>query len=203
MKVGQVSRMEGAPPHNHILDDSSNIKNHIAQVLRGDSPLPQAYNGKGIVIGFVDSGIDYLHDDFRDSSGTRVKFYWDMNRYTNQYTPSGPNYGYGQAWNKAQIDASSGIDPNDSASILQSGHGSNVAGVAVGNGRCNGHDTGGCPKADIIMVAYNFNNQTATMLTDAVNYIYTCADSLHEPCVINASLGGDDGSHDIQTFKGK
>ena len=198
---GSVKRMEGAPPRLHVLDDSSNVKNHILEVLNGQSPLPQAYDGKGIVIGFVDSCIDYLHEDFRDSSGTRVKYYWDMNRYTNMYTPS--PYGYGQAWNKAQIDASSGIDPNDSASILEAGHGSNVAGIAVGNAKCNGLDIGGCPKADIIMVAYDFNNQTATMLTDAVNYIYKWADSLHEPCVINASLGGDDGSHDDSDLQGE
>jgi len=198
---GSVTRMEGAPQRMHVCDDSSNVKNHIIEVLNGNAPLPQAYNGKGVVIGFVDSGIDYLHADFRDSSGTRVKYYWDMNRYTNHYTPS--PYGYGQAWTKAQIDASSGVDPNDSSSTESSGHGSNVAGLAVGNGDCNGHDIGGCPKSDIIMVAYNFNNQTATMLTDAVNYIYTCADSLHEPCVINASLGGNDGSHDDTDLQGE
>lgn len=198
---GTVTRMEGAPPRMQPLDDSSNVKNRITEVLDGQSPLPQAYNGKGIVIGFVDSGIDYLHSDFKDSSGTRVKYYWDMNRYNNIYTPS--PYEYGQAWNKAQIDASSGTDPNDSASILEWGHGSNVAGVACGNGDCNGHELGGCPKADIIMVAYNFNNQTATMMTDAVNYIYTCADSLNEPCVINASLGSYDGSHDDSDLQGE
>lgn len=198
---GSVTRMEGAPPRMHVLDDSSNVKNHIVEVLNGQSPLPQAYNGKGIVMGFIDSGIDYLHADFRDSSGTRVKYYWDMNRYTNMYTPS--HYGYGQAWTKAQIDASSGIDPNDSASILESGHGSNVAGIAAGNAGCNGLHIGGCPKSDIIMVAFNFNNQTATMLSDAANYIYTCADSLHEPCVINASLGSDDGSHDDSDLEGE
>jgi len=198
---GGVSRMEGAPPRMQVLDDSSNVKNHIVEVLNGQGPLPQAYNGKGIVMGFVDSGIDYLHTDFRDSSGTRVKYYWDMNRYTNLYTPL--PYGYGQAWNKAEIDASAGIDPNDSGSIQESGHGSNVAGIAVGNADCNGHQIGECPKADIIMVAYNFNNQTATMMTDAVNYIYTCADSLHKPCVINASLGGNDGSHDDSDLQGE
>src|SRR6202044_1994744 len=76
-------------------------------------------------------------------------------------------------------------------------------GSACGNGKCNGHQMGGCPKADIIFVAYNFDVQGAAMFTDAVNYIYSCADSLKEPCVINASLGSYDGSHDDSDMQGE
>ncbi len=198
---GSVLRMEGAPHRISLANDSMRVKNHIQEVLDGLPPLPQAYQGKGVAIGFLDTGIDYLHADFRDSSGTRVKFYWDQNRYPNIYTPT--LYGYGQAWNKAQIDASSGIDPNDSASIVDFGHGSNVAGSACGNGSCNGREMGGCPKADIIFVAVNLYSSDPTILTDAVNYIYTCADSLNEPCVINASLGEYDGSHDDSDLQGE
>lgn len=197
-----VKRMEGAPPRNRPLDDSSNVKNHIIQVLNGNSPLPQAYNGRGIVMGFIDTGIDYLHDDFRDSSGTRVQYYWDMNQpYSSKYTMP-PPWNYGQSWTKAQLDSGDG---NDSSACIVSAnaHGTNVAGAGVGNGRCNGYQLGGCPKSDIIAVAYDFDNQTATMFTDAAQYIFQCADSLNEPCVINASMGGDDGSHDDSDLQGQ
>ena len=196
-----VTRMEGAPPHNRPLDDSSNAKNHITEVLNG-SCLPQAYNGKGIVIGFIDSGIELKHADFSDSSGTRVKFLWDQNLGTGPYTPAG--FGYGQAWNKKQIDVlmTLPLQEPDSAHCLEFGHGSNVAGIACGNARCNGQEIGGAPKSDIIMVAFNFNVQTTFMLTDAVKYIYDCADSLGEPCVINASLGDYGGSHDDSDLQG-
>lgn len=187
-----VTRMEGAPPHIRPCNDTLRLRNSIVAVQQGLSPLPRAYNGEGIVIGFVDTGIDFTHPDFIDSTGkTRVKYYWDMNQPVGIYTPK--PYGYGQAWNQAEID--NGIANNSSATI-EWGHGSNVAGAAASNGRANGQEIGGAPKCDIVMVAYNFNNQTASEITDAINYIYTVADSLHEPCVINASLGDYNGSHD-------
>ncbi len=196
-----VKRMDGAPPNNRLLDDSSNVKNRIIEVLNDLSPLPvMDFNGKGVVIGFVDTGIDFKHDDFRDSSGTRVQFYWDMNQPIGIFTPLTTYGGYGQAWTKKEIDL--GLASN-SAACLDFGHGSNVAGAAVGNAKCNGKEMGGCPKADIIMVAYNFSVQTATMFTDAMQYIYACADSLHEPLVINASMGSYDGSHDDSDLQGQ
>ncbi len=198
-----VTRMEGAPPRNRPMDDSSNVKNHITEVLAGQAPLPKAYNGKGVVIGFIDTGIELKHSDFRDSSGTRVKYLWDMNIPNGPYTPMPWNYG--QAWNKSQMDILSTLplDIPDTSHCVDFGHGSNVAGAAVGNGTCNGHEIGGCPKSDIIMVAYNFDTQTATMFTDAVQYIFKCADSLNEPCVINASMGSYDGSHDDSDLQGE
>ncbi len=191
--------MEGAPQRMREMDDSSNVKNHIIQILQGDSPLPQAYTGKGIVIGFIDTGIDYKHADFSDSAGgTRVQYYWDMTQsFSVLYTPL--PWGYGQAWNKKQLDNGDGTN----AASCNDSHGTNVAGIACGNAKCNGHEMGGCPKSDIIAVAYNFSNQTPTMFTDAVNYIFTCADSLKEPCVLNASLGAYDGSHDDSDLQGE
>ncbi len=187
-----VTRMEGAPSRMRPCNDTLRLRNSIVAVQQGLSPLPQAYNGEGIVMGFVDTGIDFTHPDFIDGNGkTRVKYYWDMNQPVGVFTPL--PYGYGQAWNQTEID--NGLANNSSATI-EWGHGSNVAGAATSNGRANGQEKGGAPKCDIVMVAFNFNNQTASELTDAVNYIYTAADSLHEPCVINASLGDYNGSHD-------
>ncbi len=189
---GAVTRMEGAPKKMQPCNDTMRKRNSITAVQLGLSPLPQDYKGKGIVIGFIDTGIDFLHPDFIDSTGhSRVKYYWDMNRPLGLFTPL--PYGYGQAWTGAEIDAHLA---NDSASMLDYGHGSNVAGVATSNGRANGLETGGAPECDIIMVAYNFDSQRPTMMTDAVNYIFTMADSLNEPCVINASLGTYNVSHD-------
>ncbi|HTA28051.1 MAG TPA: S8/S53 family peptidase [Bacteroidia bacterium] len=187
-----IIRMEGAPHHFVPCNDTMRKRNSIVAVQQGKFPLSQAYTGKGVVMGFIDTGIDYRHPDFIDPSGhSRVKFYWDQNQPIGVYTPL--PYGYGQAWTGAEIDADLA---NDTAAYDDFGHGSNVAGAAVSNGRANGQEIGGCPDADIIFVALNFNSSSPTILTDAVNYIYTTAASLNEPCVINASLGDYNGSHD-------
>jgi subtilisin family serine protease len=159
------------------------------------------YKGKGVVVGMIDTGIDFLHPDFKDTANkTRIQYLWDMNQDSGTFTPL--PYGYGKAWCKRQIDSvmathdTTGISTMDSSSTLEYAHGSNVSGIATGNGRSNHSCIGAAPEADIMMVAYNFTNQTNNEMTDAVNYIYTQADILGEPCVINASLGDYDGSHD-------
>ena len=202
-----VVRMEGKPPHMHVCNDTMRARTHTVECQMGQAPLTHPYKGKGIVIGMIDTGIDFLHPDFRDSAGkSRVQFEWDMNQDTNHvFTPM--PFGYGQAWNKTQIDTA--IAHNDSASLanmnesshLEYGHGSHVSGVATANGLANGTCIGVAPEADIMMVAFNFNVQTAHEMTDAVNYLYTQADVLGEPCVINASLGDYDGSHDGQDLQ--
>jgi len=195
---GAVTRMEGGTHHNVLCTDTMRLRNSIVAVQQGLSPLPQAYKGKGIVMGFIDTGIDYTHPDFIDSAGkTRVLYYWDQNQSFNAlYTPL--PYGYGQAWDSAEINA--GLASN-TASTSDAGHGTNVAGVGASNGRANRTCIGGAPESDIIYVALDFNSSDPNTITDAANYIYTMAESLNEPCVINASLGSYDGSHDGQDLQ--
>jgi subtilisin family serine protease len=198
---GDVVRMEGKPSHMRVLNDSMRVHNHMVEVQMGQSPLTKGYKGKGIVLGFIDSGIDFLHPDFCDSTGkSRIQFLWDQNQ------PNGPNtplpYGYGQAWTKKQIDSVvanndvNAINTMDSSGQFEYGHGSTVAGTGAGNALSNGLNMGADPEADIIMVAYNFYSNNPNLLTDATDYIYAKAAQLGEPCVINASLGDYEGSHD-------
>lgn len=201
MASKNVSRMEGRPPHMRPMNDTMRVRNHMVEVQMGQSPLTQGYKGKGVVLGFIDTGIDFLHPDFRDSAGkTRVQFVWDQNQPVGIHTPM--PYGYGQAWNKTEIDSaitfadSAALHTMDSSATYLWGHGSHVAGVGTGNARSNGLNMGACPEADIIMVAFNFNSSNPTLLTDATKYIFDKANQLGEPCVINASLGDYDGSHD-------
>src|ERR1019366_1533224 len=71
-------------------------------------------------------------------------------------------------------------------------------GIAAGNGNGSpGHKyMGVAPNADLIVVALDFNSNSSTLITDAVDYIYAKAVLLGEPCVINLSLGDYYGSHD-------
>lgn len=176
------------------LADSMLINNHIDSVRAGLGILPKGYDGEGIIIGIIDSGIDFNHPDFKNPNGTtRIKFIWDHTQpFDVNRTPQ--PYNYGQEWTSADIDG--GICTHDDQPQYW-GHGSNVAGVAAGNGLAVNNFEGAAPKADIIAVSSNFNaaNWTNT-IADAVHYIFSKADSLGKPCVINASLGTYLGSHD-------
>lgn len=186
-----VKRIETYSPRIKPMNDTMLINNNIVPVHAGTAPLPQAYDGLGVVVGFIDTGIDFTHPDFQDSTGkSRIKFLWDQ---TQPAAANSPVFGYGQEWTGAQIDSGLAAAHND---LSFSGHGTHVAGVAVGNGLATGTYKGVAPKADIIMVALDFGSNSSTLIIDAVDYIYEKAQLLGEPCVINASLGDYYGSHD-------
>lgn len=175
------------------LNDTMRVKNRIEDCHLGAGSLNMSYKGNGVVLGFIDSGIDFTHPDFKDSVGnSRIKFVWDQSKPIASNTPQ--PYNYGQEWSNIDID--NGTANNDNATY-QFGHGTHVAGIGAGNGRAIGQQAGAAPEADIIMVAYDFNYQgNNTLMADAVDYIFNKASALGKPCVINASLGSYYGSHD-------
>lgn len=194
-----ISRVEGGPRHLQPLNDTMKIVNNITPVRNGQSPLPQGYDGSGVILGFIDSGIDFTHPDFLDSANkTRVLYIWDQRATTG---PPGPApYNYGVEWTKTKID--SGLCTHDDLAFW--GHGTGVVGIGAGDGSStNTRDfSGAAPKADIIMVALDFNGQNSpTAVADAADYIFAKAAALGRPCVINASVGDYYGSHDGQDLQ--
>lgn len=191
-----VVRIESNDLKLQLLNDQTLINNHISEVQLGFN-LPQGYDGTGVVMGIIDDGIDFTHPDFRDINGnTRIKYVWDQ-----QYGPTGispPQFGYGREWVGNQIDTSTNFVDGPTS------HGSHVAGTACGNGLAVNNYKGAAPNADIIVVKIDFGQTDDNLLTnlgDAVKYIFDKADSLHEPAVINASLGTYFGSHDAKDFQ--
>lgn len=174
------------------LNDTMRVRNRVTPVHEGQNPLIKSYTGKDVIIGLIDTGIDFNHPDFQNPDGTtRVLAIWDQSMPLNAtYTPA--TYGYGQAWDSAQINA--GLCTHD---VRYTHHGSTVTGTAAGNGLASGDHMGVAPNADIIMVKTNFsvNNWYATFV-DAVDFIFTTADFYEKPCVVNASVGSYLGSHD-------
>lgn len=187
-----IERIEFFKSNLQVLDDSSLVKNNINPIHLGASPLTlPGYKGKNVIIGVIDTGLDFGHPDFKDSAGnTRVKFFWDQRFSVAANTPQ--PYNYGQEWDSLQIMAGNcaSVDNSNGA------HGTKVTGVAAGNGISEVKYRGIAPEADIIFVAIDFNNDTMATIADAVNYIYSKADSLGKPCVINCSIGDYYGSHD-------
>lgn len=187
-----VERFEFSLERGHLMNDSMRVKNRINQVQQGLAPLAQGYDGTGVVLGFIDSGLDLLHPDFRDANDqTRVIRYWDQVPGPNANSPG--QFGYGTEWTQDELNGP--IIPVEPAGL--NGHGTTVAGTGVGNGLANGRHKGVASGADIIIVATNFAlpNWRASV-ADGVAYIIAQAEALGKPAVINASLGSYAGSHD-------
>src|SRR5690606_926764 len=149
-----------------------------------------AYNGEGILMGIIDTGVDFNHADFKDSLGnTRIKYLWDQKPTSGSTVPS--PFGYGIEWTETQINMAQCTQSD----MAYYGHGTGVAGIAAGNGLASGHHQGPASKSDLIVVALDFN-KTGPTIADAVQYIFDKAIQIGKPCVINASLGDYYGSHD-------
>lgn len=176
--------------------------------------------GRGVVIGIIDTGIDFRHLDFTvpGSSGhqTRIKALLDMTEYGTQIPD--PNWNYslpgqsaviGHLYTEADINSALQVSkpPQSSDSVKErdkSGHGTHVAGTAAGNGLSSpsvGTYAGMAPEADLIIVKASRQNdgQDDFLTTDMINaleFIKQKASELGEPFVINMSLGGQLGPHD-------
>ncbi len=185
-----VKQIEYIEPRKHTMNDTMIVRNRIKPVKLGASPLPQPYDGTGIIVGIIDSGCDFNHPDFKDASGnTRIKFIWDQT-VTSPTTIPMP-FGYGQEWTATQINL--GVCTH--SDVAYYGHGTHVSGIAAGNGLGNGTHEGVAPKADLVVVALDFNKAGPT-IADGVKYIINKAAIIGKPFVINASVGDYYGSHD-------
>ena len=167
---------------------------HMTWVREGIAPLDSVYSGKNVVVGIIDDGIDFHHKDFQHADGsTRIKFLWDQNVDSGGAVPQ--PFGYGQEWNAAEIDSGKCLSTEPANEF---GHGSNVCGIAAGNGLALNNYFGIATEASLIVVAANLGDNSEVSIADAAQYIFSKADSLHETCVINVSLGNYAGSHDGQ-----
>lgn len=176
------------------LNDTMLIQTRTDLVHQLQSPIREEYTGKNVLLGVIDSGIEWQHGDFKDSTGkTRILHIWDQGvAYNPQYQPS--NYFYGIEWDSTHINNLQ-CTHDDKAS--ENGHGSNVTGIAASNGNATGQFKGIAPDVHIVSVATDFikPNWLQTVV-EATDYIFKKADSLGIPAVVNASIGTYIGSHD-------
>ncbi len=158
--------------------------------------------GKGILIGVIDSGIDYSHPDFQNPDGTtRIQWLWDQ---TLTGTPP-EGYYLGREFSATQInEALSASTPAERTALVPStdtsGHGTFVTGIAAGNGRSGGSTFQGvAPDAELIIVKLGPSPRESfprtTQLMMALHYIIHKAKDTGLPVAINVSFGNSYGSH--------
>lgn len=149
---------------------------------------PPFLSGEGVLIGIVDSGIDYAHPDFRNTDGsTKIQAIWDQSIAPDAergwQSPAG--FAVGVEFTKEQIDAATGLPVRD-----VSGHGTAVAGIA----------TGVAPESELLVVKLGQPRERGfprtTELMRAVTYLVKKAVAAGKPLAINLSFGNTYGSHD-------
>lgn len=161
--------------------------------------------GNGVLIGIIDSGIDYMHPDFiRDDGTSRILYIWDQS-LNNGGPPEG--FSKGVEFTNQQINDAIATGATETALLTvphydYAGHGTSVAGIAAGNGRAsNGYYRGVAPMSSLIIVklgAPDFQgypiNTVDIML--GMKYLIEKAKALDMPIAINLSYGSNIGPHD-------
>jgi subtilisin family serine protease len=157
-------------------------------------PSGRNVTGAGVIVGFVDTGIDTTHPDFTFPNGTtKILYVWD------QTVPGRPPNGFGYGYECTSKD----IEMRTCPETDTFGHGTHVAGIATSTGLATGNYTGAAPGARIIFVKSGYevcNGESWTFDTgqilDGVNYMVRKATELKMRLVVSLSLGGNIGAHD-------
>lgn len=166
--------------------------------------------GKGIMIGFVDTGIDYKNGIFRNLDGTtRIAGIWDQ---TIQEGTPPPGILYGSAYTESMINEALLLDDPFSKvpSTDEDGHGTYIASVAAGGADVEHQFTGVAPEAAIAVVKlkpaktylkefYAIREEALCYqendIMTALKYLNMLARERKMPLVICMALGTNFGGH--------
>ena len=132
-----------------LLDTTSMEESGILSVH--DRP-GSGYLGQGILVGILDTGIDYTHPVFQYSDGTsRILSIWDQ---TVQSENVPDRFPYGTLYTREDINAAlSAEDPYEIVpSIDEDGHGTFMAGIIAGSEDSLNDFVGAAPAAGIAVV---------------------------------------------------
>lgn len=160
---------------------------------------PYNLTGRGVLVGVIDSGIDYANPVFQNADGTtRIRNLWDQS--LSQNPPEG--YLIGTEYTSEQInEALRQPTMQERRQIVPSqdisGHGTAVAGVAAGG---TNEYRGVAYESELIVVKLGIPKldgfPRTTELMQAIDYVVRKALEYQMPIAINISFGNTYGSHD-------
>ena len=168
------------PKSLYTNDYESNRASCITQVNSGE------LKGQGVLVGFIDTGIDYTHPAFKNSDGTtRIEYIYDLDDG-------------GKVYNKSQINEA--LQSSNPYSIVSSsdvaGHGTHVVGIACAGGNIDTKYYGVAPESSIAMVKVARSRfALSTQIMRGIKFLIDKGKELNMPLAINMSLSTNDGAH--------
>ena len=155
--------------------------------------LTKQYTGKNVILGVIDTGIDFTHIAFKDKNGnTRIK---------RAYKLSGSNSTslttYSSASQIASLTYDTNAEDHGTHTSTTAGGSSvivNGSTVTVTDDHANATYGGMAPEADLVLAG--LSSLYTTSIGTAIQNICNYADEVGKPCVISLSLGSQVGPHD-------
>jgi subtilisin family serine protease len=205
-------RLEVAPPLHTLMDRAGQwVMSTVARQVRGK-------DGRGVMIGVADTGLDVTHPEMRDENGkSRVAWLLDLSlEPVGLHKDVEARFGIkdesgklaaGAVFSKRDIDnlldriadGSCNDKTKKCAPSDEIGHGTHVTGIAGSTGAKGSRYAGVAPSADIVFVRVTRTKSDGIENDDlvrAVEFMFDRADVDRRPMVVNLSLGSDFGPHD-------
>lgn len=187
-----VRRIEASRPCGLAMDTVPAVVRAL-DVYAG-TRLPQAYTGRGVVVGVMDVGFDLTHPNFYDcmAHAYRVKAFWDQ--------LSRDTVGSGMPVGRDYADQASILSVQHSVDGYIQTHGTHTLGTAAGSGWQSPY-RGMAYESDLCLVSNAVSEDIAlidsadlykyTSATDALGfkYIFDYAEAHGLPCVASFSEG--------------
>lgn len=204
-KIAKVSRISVASKRRPLTDKVRQATNvDDALTLSTDAigaGLSKKYDGTGVLLGVIDTGIDFQHIAFKDKNGnSRIKRAYVVTNTGSDYYPSYSAKEYGDGTSNA---ITSSAPTTDNSSEDHGTHTSSTAGgssviingstVTVTDDHANATYGGMAPGADLYLAGCDLSD---TYLANSFQKICNYADSKNMPVVVSNSWGGQFGPHD-------
>lgn len=179
-----VTRIEVSPVMQLATDEARKTTN-VNDVLNftaeaAAAGLPKGYDGKGVIVGVIDRGIDYEHIAFQDKNGnTRIKRAYVYNGHAIDYYGTGP----------LPSDGVTNTDHGSHTSAIAGGSSVVVNGmdITVTDDHENATYGGMAPGAELFLCG--INGMGAAQIANAFNRMCNYADSVGKPLVVSNSYG--------------
>lgn len=174
--------------------------------------LPLSLTGRGVNVAIIDTGIDYLNDEFiRENGETKIEYIWDqtVNSIEGNENSQVP---FGTVYSKSNVQEAinayrEGRSPYDIVATRDEiGHGTNMAGIIGAIGK-NPNLKGMVPECSFVVIKLlesitykkRFNIQIPMFdivpIFAALEFLYRYSLASNKPMVIYFPLGSNLGSH--------
>lgn len=157
-------------------------------------------SGDGVVVGIIDSGIDYLNEDFINEDRTSsILSIWDQEKEIGK-PPKDLLFGS----EITREDINTAIKNNDMSLTKDNiGTGTIIAGIIGGKGRNNTSYKGIAPNVEFVVVKLrnykgtykeNTDNYEVSDFLAGIKYIFDKSRDIKKPIIINISIGARSGA---------
>ena len=202
--ISQIVWWEKSYAMSSLINTTNNLSQGVSVRQATDmttmgNNLYKRLQGRGNVIAIIDSGIDYLNQDFINEDGSsKILYLWDQE---SNYKSPPEGMLFGSEFTRDEINEAISNNNGD-LSRDEIGTGTMAAGIAVSQGKNNINYRGIAPEAELIVVKLRsyvslfkegrINYQNTDFLV-AISYIIEKFKEINRPIILNFTVGTTSG----------